>query len=77
MQPEILVKIGTTTSRTYLIDRPCPRLDPVDDQPDDEACRIAELDHYGQPTGELMCYAHIAIVGGIFEYPPRPQPQGA
>lgn len=53
-----------TEAQTFTIDQPCPRLDP-DGLPDDETCRIAELDHYGQPTGELFCYTHCRVVGTV------------
>jgi hypothetical protein len=57
------VSAGTGTSaRTYTVD--CPRLG-WDDLPDDRTCLIAPLDHYGQPTGELFCYSHFAVVGTV------------
>jgi hypothetical protein len=57
------VIITGQSARTYLID-PCPRLD-WNDRPDSEPCRIAELDHYDRPTGELFCYTHSAMVGTL------------
>ena len=53
-----------TTARSWIIDRPCPRTG-WDDLPDSETCRIAGLDHYGRATGELFCYAHLAVVGTV------------
>jgi hypothetical protein len=49
-----------TTAVTYRIDRPCPH-------PDGETCQIAEMDHYGMRTGELLCYTHAEVVGEITE----------
>lgn len=56
--------IGTSQATTWEIDDPCRRLG-WDDGADDQPCRIAELDHYGQPTGELFCYTHMQVVGTV------------
>ena len=42
----------------------CPRTG-WDGTVDDEPCRIAPLDHYGRPTGELFCYTHLEVVGMV------------
>ena len=55
---------GTTATATYLIDQPCQRLG-WDDQPDSDPCQIAEMDHYGMPAGELLCYTHVQVVGMV------------
>jgi hypothetical protein len=57
---------GTTAARTYHLDKSCPRLG-WDDKPDSAACLIAELEHCGQPTGELFCYTHLWVVGVVTE----------
>ncbi len=61
-----------TSARTYSMDTPCPRLG-WDDKPDDRACLIAPLEHYGQPTGELFCYSHFSVVGTVTP-PPGERP---
>ena len=59
-----MVRTGTGTLVTYRIDRPCPRPD-WDGQPLPGPCRIWEMDHYGQPTGELLCHTHVVVVGTV------------
>jgi len=50
------------------MDQPCTRTG-WDGTPDSEPCRIAELDHYGQPTGDLFCYTHLSVVGTVHPAP--------
>lgn len=59
-----------SSNATMLIDRPCPRheaFDPDGSPPDDQACEIVRIDHYGIPTPHLMCNTHGWPVGVITE----------
>jgi len=44
----------------YWVERPCPKTD-APDQP----CQIREIDHYGIPTGILMCCPHGEVIGQV------------